>query len=179
MKRSYLKWLHHEKRFFIWFNQTISHFVLDRFFGLLTHIGGATFTIIASLSVALFAPGIWRIVGWQSFIALSVSFVITTVIKRKIQRIRPYLVLPEAKVGRNPLQDYSFPSGHTTAIFSVITPFLFVSGWFSLFLILLAIIVGLSRIYLGLHYPSDCIAGSMIGTITALFTVMLSELPTT
>lgn len=172
----YLQKLHaHEKRMFFWCNRTISHTVLDRIFGLLTHMGGATFTIVCTLSIALFAPGLWSAVGWESFAALSVSHLIAAIIKKKFQRIRPYLALPDAKVGRNPLKDHSFPSGHTTAIFSVITPFLFVSGRLSFLLILLALIVGFSRIYLGLHYPSDCIAGSLIGTGSALLTVVVAS----
>jgi undecaprenyl-diphosphatase len=170
----YLQWLHHnEKRIFFWCNHTIKHRILDGFLGLLTHIGGAVFTIICTLSIALFATDVWSRLGWQSFAALSGSHIIAVIIKKKIHRIRPYLVLQDTKVGRNPLKDYSFPSGHTTAVFSVITPFLFVSGWLAFVLILMAFIVALSRIYLGLHYPSDCLAGCLIGTISALMMVVL------
>ncbi|CAH0121639.1 hypothetical protein PAE9249_04171 [Paenibacillus sp. CECT 9249] len=170
----YLQWLHtYERRVFRWFNQTISHSALDRFFGTITHMGGAVFAIACTLSLALFAPGKWGLAGLQSAIALTASFMITTIVKKKFRRRRPYMVLPYAKVGRNPLKDPSFPSGHTTAIFSIMTPFLFISGWFALCLLLLAILVGLSRIYLGLHYPSDCIAGCIVGTVTALFVVLL------
>jgi len=165
----------HDQRMFLWCNRTICHTMLDRIFGLLTHIGGATFTIFCTLSVALFAPGLWSAAGWKSFAALSISHLIAAVAKKRFQRIRPYLVLPHVRVGGNPLKDPSFPSGHTTAIFSVITPFLFISGWLSTLFILLALIVGFSRIYLGLHYPSDCIAGCMIGTFSALCVVVVAE----
>lgn len=175
MMSSYLQRLHaRDKRLFLWCNRTIRHPFLDRCFGLLTHMGGATFTIFCTLSIALLAEVPWRTAGWESFAALSVSHLIAAVAKKKFQRMRPYMALPDAKVGKNPLKDHSFPSGHTTAIFSVITPFLFLSGWFSTVLLLLAFIVGFSRIYLGLHYPSDCIAGSLIGTCSALFIVFLT-----
>ncbi|MEC0226404.1 phosphatase PAP2 family protein [Paenibacillus alba] len=176
IKSSYWQRLHnHEKRMFFWCNHVISHTFLDRTFGLLTHMGGAMFTIIGSLSIALLTSGLWRSAGWQSFAALSASHLVAALIKKKVQRIRPYLALPHTKVGRNPLKDHSFPSGHTTAIFAVITPFLFISGWLSLTVIPLALMVGLSRIYLGLHYPSDCIAGCLLGTGSALFIVILSR----
>ncbi|MCD9024770.1 phosphatase PAP2 family protein [Cohnella silvisoli] len=174
MINQYMEWLHgHEKRMFIWCNHTIRHTSLDRIFGLLTHIGGATFTILFTLSMALFAPSAWGTAGWQSMAALTASHIIAAIIKKKIQRPRPYLVLPQTKVGRNPLKDHSFPSGHTTAIFSIITPFLFVSHSLTFILIPLALNVGLSRIYMGLHYPSDCIAGCLLGTFSALFMVGL------
>jgi len=172
MKSPYLQRLqHHEKRMFLWCNRTIRHSVLDRVLGFLTHMGGATFTIFCSLSLALFAPGKWSITGWQCLAALSVSHFLAAVIKKRMRRMRPYLVLPHTIVGKNPLKDHSFPSGHTTAIFSIITPIIVVAGWLSLTLILLALTVGLSRIYLGLHYPSDCLAGCLIGTVTALLMV--------
>ncbi|PJH69213.1 phosphatase PAP2 family protein, partial [Salmonella enterica subsp. enterica serovar Typhimurium] len=67
-------------------------------------------------------------------------------------------------VMKNPLQDHSFPSGHTTAIFSVIIPFILLD-WMLMFLLLpIGIIVGVSRIYLGLHFPSDVLGGSLLGS---------------
>lgn len=168
MSRS-LQWiLFQERRLFFWCNHTIRHSILDRTFAIITHLGGASFTIICTLAIALFAPDLWSMVGWQSFAALLISHLIAIIIKKKVQRIRPYLILPNTKVVRNPLKDHSFPSGHTTAIFSIITPFLLVSKWLAFVLIPLALIVGLSRIYLGLHYPSDCIAGCLLGTVSAL-----------
>ncbi|WP_028612016.1 phosphatase PAP2 family protein [Paenibacillus harenae] len=171
LKRFLERFQHHDNRIFYWFNRRISHSRLDRFLALFTHMGGAVFTIMLTLSVALFASEPWSGAGWQSFAALSVSFLITTLIKKKLQRIRPCLVLDEAKAVISPLWDPSFPSGHSTAVFSVITPFLFVSPWLTLLLVPLAATVGLSRIYLGMHYPSDCLAGCFVGTTTALFIV--------
>ncbi|MGG2201983.1 phosphatase PAP2 family protein [Paenibacillus validus] len=50
-------------------------------------------------------------------------------------------------------------------------PLMFIGPWtFALFLPVAAL-VGVSRIYLGLHYPSDCLAGSLIGTVTAVSAV--------
>ncbi|MGV2686250.1 phosphatase PAP2 family protein, partial [Clostridium perfringens] len=73
---------------------------------------------------------------------------------------------------KKPMKDHSFPSGHSTAIFSIITPCLFITPWLSLLLILLALTVSLSRIYLGFHYPSDCLAGCFVGTTSALLIVL-------
>jgi undecaprenyl-diphosphatase len=61
------------------------------------------------------------------------------------------------------LKDHSFPSGHTTAVFSVIVPFLLQTPSLAAVLIPLGLSVGISRIYLGLHYPSDVIAGGILG----------------
>lgn len=162
-----------DKRLFYWCNQTLNRAILDRFFGIITHTGGAICTIFLSLSLVIFASGLWQTVGFESLAALSISHLVVAIIKKKIPRTRPFLALSQVKVGSNPLFDSSFPSGHTTAIFSVITPILFVTGSVSIVLLLLAIMVGLSRIYLGLHYPSDILAGSLLGIVTGFFMVIL------
>ncbi|TVY09737.1 phosphatase PAP2 family protein [Paenibacillus cremeus] len=162
-------WLqHHENRVFSFVNQRIQHQMLDTFFNLITHLGGATLSILTALCFALFTEGSLRLAGIQSCIALAVSHIPVAIIKKKYPRLRPYLVIPETHTCKNPLSDHSFPSGHTTAIFSVLIPFVLMFPWLSAILLPVACLVGMSRMYLGLHYPSDCLAGAFIGTMTAL-----------
>lgn len=166
-------WLVYEHRMFFWCNHKIRITVLDRIFGVLTHMGGATFTIASSLCIALLGKELWSKAAWLALIALAASHIPVHLVKKKIHRLRPYQVLPDAYTGKDPLIDHSFPSGHTTAIFSVIVPFVLLIPWLAVPLILLACAVALSRIYLGLHYPSDCLAGALIGTLTSWVTVLL------
>jgi undecaprenyl-diphosphatase len=160
-----------ETRMFCWVNQRIQHTLLDLFFTRITHLGGATAAILVSLFFALFNHGSFRLAGMQSLIALTISHLPVAIMKKKYPRLRPYLVLPQTNIGKNPLTDHSFPSGHTTAIFSITIPFMMAMPFLALILLPLAFLVGFSRIYLGLHYPSDCLAGSFIGTMAALGTV--------
>jgi undecaprenyl-diphosphatase len=173
-----MQWLKKvDQSMFVWCNQRISHFVLDWLFGLITHIGGATFTILCAVLVAWFAPDDWSLAGLKSLAALAFSHLIAIIIKKKMRRIRPFCILEQVRVGRFPLKDYSFPSGHTTAIFAIITPFLFLSApGVALLLITLAGLVGLSRVYWGYHYPTDCVAGGAIGMGTALLVVYLNPI---
>lgn len=109
----------------------------------------------------------------MSLTSLAVSHIPVAIAKKTYPRLRPYLALPDTHTFRNPLKDHSFPSGHTTAIFSVTVPFMILFPLLILMLLPVALTVALSRIYLGLHYPTDVVAGGVIGTLTALGTVAL------
>lgn len=165
-------WLqHHETRLFHFVNQRIQHNFLDMFFTKITHLGGATISIIVSLCLACFGHGSLQIAGLQALLALTISHIPVAIMKKRYPRLRPYLVHPQTITYKNPLTDHSFPSGHTTAIFSVMIPILFAAPILGIALVPLAFTVGLSRIYLGLHYPSDCVVGCLIGTTVSLATV--------
>ncbi|MEF3302847.1 phosphatase PAP2 family protein [Paenibacillus sp. GYB003] len=164
-----VSWLQiREQQLFYIVNRKMRHSALDRFFAAATHLGGASVTIAATLLVALFGSGSWRLAGLESLIALAVSHVPVAVVKRTYPRRRPYLVLPETNICKNPLTDHSFPSGHSTAVFSVVVPFVCAAPALGFVLLPLAGLVSLSRIYLGLHYPSDCAAGIALGTCAGL-----------
>ena len=76
------------------------------------------------------------------------------------------------ELGTAPLDKYSFPSGHTlhaTAFSIVVLYYMPELGWL---VIPFALLVAMSRIILGLHYPTDVLAGALIGAL--LSTVALA-----
>ncbi|MGM0658257.1 MAG: phosphatase PAP2 family protein [Pseudomonadota bacterium] len=84
-------------------------------------------------------------------------------LKSNLVRERPFIGHPGIQVGCQPLDRYSFPSGHTlhAVMFTVIAV-----AWFPVLaaaLIPLAVLIALSRVILGLHYPTDVIVGALIG----------------
>lgn len=173
MKR-FVSWLQQqENRMFLWINKRMRRTYLDRFFNMITHLGGATFTVTAALCLSLFGHDSWRLAGMQSCIALAVSHVPVALFKKNYPRLRPYLVLKDTNTYKNPLTDHSFPSGHTTAIFSITIPLFYANAWLGTVLLPVASLVGISRMYLGLHYPSDCLVGCIIGTAAAFGAVVL------
>jgi len=88
-------------------------------------------------------------------------------LKGKTLRPRPYEVRQEINLIGIPLDKFSFPSGHTlhAVLFSVVA----LSYYPQLAMILMpfTVMVGLSRVVLGLHYPSDVLAGALIGAAMA------------
>lgn len=164
-----------EQRMLIWANRRPAggkiQRLFDRWLSTVTHMGGATFTLVTALIYALLAPAPWNITGWQCLLAVTISHLPVAIVKRKFKRLRPYQALPDVNTGHKPLVDSSFPSGHTTAIFAWLVPILLTTGVWLIILVPLAFIIGISvgwsRMYLGLHYPSDVAAGALIGTATA------------
>lgn len=149
------------------FQEVNRHFdkkLLNFFFRSITHLGGATFTIGTALILILLSTHQTKLTALASALALSASHLPVHFVKKLYPRKRPYMILERTKFPSNPLEDHSFPSGHTTAIFSLIIPFVLLLPKLALVLIPLGLCVGISRIYLGLHYPSDVMAGGILGS---------------
>lgn len=155
-------------------NRHFDQKMLNFYFRNITHLGGAISTIAVCLFFIFFTNDLLQIIGITSAVSLLFSHLPVALVKKLYPRKRPYLALIETKVPANPLEDHSFPSGHTTAIFSVIIPFVLFMPQLTVILLPLAISVGLSRMYLGLHYPSDVLAGCLLGCSIGFlsFTIM-------
>jgi len=88
-------------------------------------------------------------------------------LKSKTSRPRPFAVESTVRAGADPLDAFSFPSGHTlhAVAFSAIAV-----AYYPMLAVLLApftVLVALSRVVLGLHYPSDVLAGAALGALIA------------
>lgn len=125
--------------------------------------------ILAIMAVIFLLFPKCRRASFYAVCAIAFCFVINNLIlKNWVARIRPYEVVDGLELIIAIADDWSFPSGHACAAFAA--AFMFTKckgGWWGLTYIPAALIA-LSRIYVGIHYPTDIIAGAAIGTLGAL-----------
>ena len=136
----------------------------DAVLGLVTHLGGATLSILIAATAWLAVPSLAR-AGLLGAFALSVSFGMVQLIKRFVDRPRPQMPPGLETLVRTP-DRFSFPSGHSAASLSVGLPIaLAIGGLWGWGILGLAVTVGFSRAYLGVHYPGDVLAGWLLALL--------------
>jgi undecaprenyl-diphosphatase len=84
-------------------------------------------------------------------------------LKRGTLRLRPYQSLQGVAAGAMPLDAFSFPSGHTLHAVAFTLVALHYWPWLGAILVPFTLLTAVSRVILGLHYPSDVLAGALIG----------------
>lgn len=101
---------------------------------------------------------------------------VNVVLKNLIQRTRPYEVIEELTILIATPHDYSFPSGHAGSSFAVaVVIFLMLPKKWGIPAVTMAVMMAFSRLYVGVHFPTDILAGALIGTGTAILAVYLTR----
>ena len=153
----------------LWIQEGLRGPVQDAFFSFYTQLGNGGILWIALCVVLLFFPRT-RKAGFWALIAMLFGLVCTNVLlKHLVGRTRPWLVLE----GLVPLvvedDPNSFPSGHTCAAFACCVTWARCTGkrWLRCLCIAAALLMGFSRLYVGVHFPSDVLAGCAVGCLCA------------
>lgn len=133
---------------------------------LLTHLGGATATIVACL-VPILVRGPFADVGARPLAILIVSHLVVQLVKRTVGRVRPSRAVGYAALIREP-DRFSFPSGHAAAAMAVAAAYAHAFPQLAPAIVALAVVVGLSRVVLGVHFPGDVLIGQLIAILTAV-----------
>ena len=121
------------------------------------------------LLIALIVPGKALDVLWVLGVAYGIERCLYFSLKNSIKRNRPPMAIPGFKSLITASDEFSFPSGHTSAAFLAVTTlvlFFPYSGFHILYL--WALSVALSRVVLGVHFPLDTLAGASLGSLTSL-----------
>lgn len=149
-------------------NQTLQNPFFNFLMPIITNFGHYLVWIVICVFLAIFGGEKGRNVALILFIAVILGYLISEFLKYIVMRPRPYMVLQGVhQIGTInhqmvTINNSSFPSGHATEIF-IGCVILGKKYGYMIFLVLLAIIISFSRIYIGVHYPSDVIAGALLG----------------
>ena len=102
----------------------------------------------------------------------SVGTAIYKFLKHKTTRPRPYQVHQVIRLGEHPLDHFSFPSGHTLHAVMATTVLGYVAPLLLMLMLPFTVLVAVSRMVLGLHYPSDVAVGAILGGMMAIAIVL-------
>jgi undecaprenyl-diphosphatase len=135
------------------------------FWMFVTHAGGARASISVCLLSVLVPTVPWQ-VAWRTLLLLGLSHLLVQVVKRSVGRPRPTERVPLAALIEVP-DRFSFPSGHACAAMAVAIGYASAFPSLTVPLLALALVVGASRVVLGVHYPGDVVVGQAIALISA------------
>ena len=141
---------------------------LDFLMPVITMLGEYGFIWIA-VCIFLLARKQTRRMGCACALSLLIAFVCgEIVLKNIVQRARPFTHLPDLTLLIAPPGSFSFPSGHTGSSFAAACSLTLANrrnGWWA---IPMAVLIAFSRLYLSVHYPTDILAGALLGLFSAL-----------
>lgn len=111
----------------------------------------------------------YRKAGVTMLTALALDVLLCNVmLKPLVGRMRPFTVNTGMELLINAPKDFSFPSGHTAASFAAAFALLFVKNKLWIPSMILASLIAFSRLYLYVHYPTDVLAGILLGLIVSV-----------
>ena len=114
------------------------------------------------------------LVGEALFAAFFARYVVCELIRYIVPRERPFNILEESKLLLPLTENASLPSGHVSFLFALATVAFFYNKKLGGVLLGLSFLVGISRVYAGVHWPSDILAGVLVGILCGFFIYHIS-----
>ena len=162
-----------DAQLFLFINSLHRHLELERVVRVVSFTGDGYFYVL----LAVLLPLVYPLQGTHFLVSALLCFLIELplywMLKRSFKRRRPFLVVQALAPLLKPSDEFSFPSGHTTAAFMMAC---LISVFFpaaSVAIYVWASMVGMSRVMLRVHFISDVLAGVLLGTCIALLSLAI------
>lgn len=139
-----------------------------------TQLGSGIFAGIVAL--ILYITGN-NLAAYELTFGVLTLWLIVEFAKIVIKRARPYLNLKDIRIIGSRSRGHSFPSGHTSQAFFMVTLLMHyfnLNVWIWIGLYGVSLLIGVTRIYVGMHYPRDVLGGAMLGTAWGLLGVIIN-----
>lgn len=173
---TFLQRVHHlDTLAFLWVHVT-KRFQYRRSVRFISSTGDGPVYLIIALLLLLLDPINGSTFFWAGIIAYCFDVSLYLLLKNIIKRDRPAVKITSYQAFITPSDQFSFPSGHTAAAFLFAC---LVWEFYPLFAIssfIWAAAVGMSRVLLGVHYPTDLVAGALLGSACAFWGIYLHSL---
>ena len=148
---------------------------LDRIMLGFTQVGNGLTTL--AIAVILFLAS-QRYLAYELILGTLTLWLVVELVKFLIHRSRPFIRLAQARIVGYRARGRSFPSGHTSQSFFIATLMVqhfHTSIWLAILLYTIALLVGITRMYVGAHYPRDVLAGAILGSAWGLLGVVVDR----
>jgi undecaprenyl-diphosphatase len=169
----FLEW---DGQLLLWIKDTFAHPVLDKMMIFISSLGneGMCWIVLALVFFLLgYRKKVWRDRGVVLASAMLADVLLCNVIlKPLVNRTRPYVLLGYDTIV-SPPGDASFPSGHTAISFAAAAALYAINKKWGIAAYIFSVIMGFSRLYLGMHFPLDVLAGAVVGTVSAKIALYL------
>jgi len=148
--------------------------ILNEIVMFFTSLNNGGIIVIAIILLFLLVKKL-RFIGMMMAVSLILEAVLNNLIlKNLIGRTRPYEMIDGLMLLCKEATDFSFPSGHTGSAFAIAgVIWLLLPKKYGITAIVLSILMGLSRLYVGIHYPTDVVVGVFLGIFTSWLTVKI------
>ena len=163
--------------FLLFLQESVRNPILDNIMIFITSLGNGGMIWIAA-TIVLLIPKKTRKAGIMSAVALLGSLIINNnIVKNIVQRPRPFVTFTDLQIIIPTPSEFSFPSGHTSSSFAAAAVFYrHLRKKLGLPAVILAGLIGFSRLYVGVHYPTDVIAGVLMGILLSYLAEYLVNL---
>ena len=139
-----------------------------------TQLGSSLGALVIGL-ILFFASD--RLVTYEFILGSLTLWLVVELVKALLRRSRPIFRVTQARIVGLRAIGRSFPSGHTSQAFftaTLLAPYFHASVWVVFLLYFMALLVGITRMYVGAHYPRDVLAGAILGSAWGLLGALVN-----